>query len=436
MELKTIDHVEVRTVSKLTWRIMPFLFLLYIIAYIDRINVGFAALQMQQQVGLSDAVYGSGAGVFFFGYFLFQVPSNVMLQRIGARRWIAVIIFTWGIVSCCMLFINSVSTFYTMRFLLGVAEAGFFPGMIYYLKLWFPANARARAVAMFMTASPMAGVIGGPISGALLNLSHAGLAGWQWMFMLEGIPAILMSGVVLYYLKDKPQDATWLTDAERDWLAATLNAEHHDVVAAKVKPIDVFRVGAVWLLAIVYFGMNCTIYGISFWLPKLIKGQAGFSNVQIGFLSAIPYIAAAVVMVLVGLHSDRTGERRMHVTICAVVAAIALPVAAYTSVFVIMMVAISVSVMAANAMYGPFWAMPTGMLPGAMAATGIAVINSIGNLGGFAGPYAIGLLKTSSGAYKQGLLAVAGMLVLTAVVASALRTADRKAKEVPASRSV
>ena len=430
MELTTVDQIKVRTVSKLTWRIMPFLFLLYIIAYVDRINVGFAALQMQQQVGLSDAVYGFGAGMFFFGYFLFQVPSNLMLAKIGARRWIAVIICTWGIVSCCMLFINSVRTFYAMRFLLGVAEAGFFPGMIYYLKLWFPAHARARAVAIFMTASPMAGVIGGPISGALLNLNHAGLAGWQWMFLLEGIPAIVMSGVVWYYLKDKPQDAAWMTAAERDWLIATLEAEHHHELAAKARPIDVVGVGAVWLLAIVYFGMNCTIYGISFWLPKLIKAQAGFSNVQIGFLSAIPYVAAAVVMVLVGLHSDRTAERRMHVTICAVVAAAGLAVAAYTPVFIIMMVAISVAVMAGNSMYGPFWAMPTGMLPGAMAATGIAFINSIGNLGGFAGPYAIGLLKTSSGGYRQGLLAVAGMLVFTALVASALRTADRKAKEV------
>ena len=435
MELKTGDHIGVRTVSKLTWRIMPFLFLLYIIAYVDRINVGFAALQMQQQVGLSDAVYGFGAGMFFLGYFLFQVPSNLILQRIGARRWIAVIICTWGIVSCCMLFINSVATFYTMRFLLGVAEAGFFPGMIYYLKLWFQANARARAVAMFMTASPMAGVIGGPISGALLNLNHAGLAGWQWMFLLEGIPAIVMSGVVLCYLKDKPQDAAWLSDAEREWLIATLETEHHDVAAAKAKAIDVISMGTVWLLAVVYFGMNCTIYGISFWLPKLIKGQAGFSNVQIGLLSAIPYMVAAVVMVLVGLHSDRTGERRLHVTLCAVVGAVALAVAAYAPAFVVMMVAISVAVMAANSMYGPFWAMPTGILPGAMAATGIAVINSIGNLGGFAGPYAIGLLKTSSGGYRQGLLAVAGMLVLTALVASALRSTDRKAQEVPASRS-
>ncbi len=436
MELNAVDSTEVRTVSKLTWRIMPFLFLLYIIAYLDRINVGFAALQMQQQVGLSDAVYGFGAGMFFFGYFLFQVPSNLMLDRIGARRWIALIIFTWGIVSCCMLFINSVATFYTMRFLLGVAEAGFFPGMIYYLKLWFPANARARAVAMFMTASPMAGVLGGPISGALLNLHQAGLAGWQWMFLLEGIPAIVMSGVVLLYLKDKPGDAHWLTDVERAWLISTLDAEHRHVINAKTKPADVVRIGAVWLLAVVYFGMNCTIYGISFWLPKLIKAREGFSNLQVGFLSAIPYVVAAVAMVLVGLNSDRTGERRLHVAICAVIGAISLVFTAYTPTFVIMMAGISVALMAANSMFGPFWAMPTGMLPGSTAAMGIAFINSLGNLGGFAGPYAIGLLKTSSGGYRQGLVAVSVTLVFTALIASMLRTGDHKRKEVPVSRAV
>jgi ACS family tartrate transporter-like MFS transporter len=436
MELKSFNESEARIISKLTWRIMPFLFLLYIIAYVDRINVGFAALQMQHQLGLSDAVYGLGAGMFFAGYLLFQVPSNWMLERIGARRWIAFLIFAWGIVSCSMLFISSERSFYTMRFLLGVAEAGFFPGMIFYLKLWFPAAARARSVALFMTAAPMAGVIGSPISGALLGLHHAGLAGWQWMFLLEGVPAILMSGVVLYYLSDRPEDAPWLGDSERNWLIATLEAEQHSAPSAGVKAIDIVRIGSVWLLALVYFGMNTTIYGISFWLPKLIRSQSGFSNLKIGFLSAVPYIAAAVVMVLVGLHSDHTGERRMHVTVCAVVGAVSLIVAAYTSTFVIMLAAISVAVLAANSMYGPFWAMPTSMLPSAMAATGIAFINSLGNLGGFAGPYAIGLLKTSSGAYKEGLLAVSAILIVTAGVAFVLRTPDRKPKEVPAISTV
>jgi MFS transporter, ACS family, tartrate transporter len=432
MELKSFSKSEARIISKLTWRIMPFLFLLYIIAYIDRINVGFAALQMQKQLGFSDAVYGAGAGVFFTGYMLFQVPSNWMLERVGARRWIAFLILTWGIVSCSMMFIASVKSFYTMRFLLGVTEAGFFPGMIFYLKLWFPAAARARSVALFMTASPMAGVVGGPISGALLNLSHAGLAGWQWMFLLEGVPAILMSGVVFYYLKDKPEDAAWLTDAECNWLVTTLKAEQHLVPAADVKPWHVIKIGAVWLLTLVYFGMSATIYGISFWLPKLIRAESGFSNVQIGFLSAIPYLAAAVVMVLVGQSSDRTGERRLHIAGCAVAGMIALIVSAYTSNFVIMLAGISVALMAANSMYGPFWALPPAMLPGVISATSIAFINSLGNLGGFAGPYAIGLLKTSSGAYRQGLLAVSAMLAFTACVALALRPPARQRTVVAA----
>jgi ACS family tartrate transporter-like MFS transporter len=433
MQLKTLDASESRVVAKLTWRIMPFLFLLYIIAYIDRINVGFAALQMQQQLGFSDAVYGAGAGVFFTGYMLFQVPSNWMLERVGARRWIALLIFAWGIVSCSMMFISSVRSFYSMRFLLGVTEAGFFPGMIFYLKLWFPAAARARSIALFMTASPMAGVVGGPISGALLNLTHAGLAGWQWMFLLEGVPAIVMSGVVLYYLKDKPQDAPWLTQSECNWLVSTLEAERHAVPASGEKAWHVIKIPAVWLLTLVYFGMSGTIYGISFWLPKIIRAQSGFSNLQIGFLSALPYIAAAVVMVVVGHHSDRTGERRLHITLCSVAGMIALVVAAYTANFAIMLAGISVALMAANSMYGPFWAMPPAMLPAAISAVSIAFINSLGNLGGFAAPYVIGLLKTSSGAYRQGLLAVSAMLGVTACLALTLRARSPRPKEVPAS---
>jgi ACS family tartrate transporter-like MFS transporter len=436
MQAKSFRQSEARIVSKLTWRIMPFLFLLYIIAYIDRINVGFAALQMQQQLGLSDTVYGIGAGMFFAGYLLFQVPSNWMLERVGARRWVALLILAWGIVSCSMLFISSIRSFYTMRFLLGVAEAGFFPGIIYYLKLWFPAAARARSVALFMTAAPMAGVVGGPVSGALLGLHHAGLAGWQWMFLLEGVPAILMSGVVLYYLKDKPQDAPWLSESEKDWLTSTLDAEKHLVPRAKVSPWDTIWIGSVWLLCLVYFGMSTTIYGISFWLPKLIRSQSGFSNLQIGFVSALPYVATAVAMVLVGHSSDRTGERRLHVTLCAVVGTVSLIIAAYTGSFVIMMFAITVALMAADSMYGPFWALPTTMLPSAISATSIAFINSLGNLGGFVGPYAIGLLKTSSGGYRQGLLAVAAILGVTACVAMTLRDPVSKTKEVSVANTV
>jgi ACS family tartrate transporter-like MFS transporter len=415
------DVNPAQVVRKLSRRLLPFLFLLYIVAYVDRINVGFAALQMQGQLGLTDAVYGLGAGMFFAGYFFFQIPSNFVLARVGARRWIALLLLAWGIVSASMMFIRGTHSFYTLRFLLGVTEAGFFPGMIFYLRNWFPSAARARAVAIFMTASPMAGVLGGPISGALLNLNHtAGLAGWQWMFLFEAAPAVALSGVVLFYLTEKPDDAHWLTDDERAWLTATLDAEQHQALSTSSSQWSVLKISAVWLLTVIYFGMNIAIYGLSFWLPKLIRSQSAIGNFQIGLLSAVPYVFAAVAMVLVGLHSDRTGERRLHVAGCALAGAASLVFAAYSTAFIPMFLGVGIAVLAANSMYGPFWAMPTAMLPRALAATGIAFINSLGNAGGFFGPYFIGLLKTSSGGFKGGLLMLGGFLTIAAVTTLAL----------------
>src|SRR5437016_5556989 len=304
-----MEDVVVRT---LTWRLVTFLFLLYIVAYLDRINLGFAALQMQQQLGFTDAVYGFGAGVFFAGYFLFQVPSNLVLERVGARRWIAVLMILWGIISASMASVTSVRSFYALRFLLGAAEAGFFPGVILYLKNWFPARARARTVARFMTAAPLSGVVGGPLSGALLGLHLTpGLAGWQWMFLMEGVPAVMLGGVVLVYLVDRPEDAHWLPHEERDWLVETLRRERAEITGGA----GVFaglRSGRIWMLALVYFGLNTVSYGVSLWLPTLIRSLSGVSNFAVGMLSAIPYVAAAVAMVAVGLHSDRSGERRWH----------------------------------------------------------------------------------------------------------------------------
>ena len=411
------DEIEAVVVRTLTWRLVPFLFLLYTVAYLDRINLGFAALQMQQQLGFSDAVYGFGAGVFFAGYFFFQLPSNLVLERFGVRKWIAGLMVVWGVVSCCTIFVRGPGrqSFYALRFLLGAAEAGFFPGVILYLKNWFPARARARTVARFMTAAPLSGVIGGPLSGALLGLhQEAGLAGWQWMFLLEGIPAIVLGGMAWAYLVDHPASARWLSDEQREWLQQTMQQEAAETtVASRSGALAALQLGRIWILALVYFGLNTVSYGMSLWLPNLINSLSAVGNLEIGVLSAIPYVVAAVTMVIVGLHSDRSGERRWHTAVPAFAGAIALALAAHVGSVAPAVALVSVAVLGVFSMMGPFWAMPTTVLSGTAAATGIAFINSVGNLGGFFGPYIIGLLRTSTGHFKGGLLVVAGALAMS-----------------------
>ena len=403
----------------LTWRLVPFLFLLYIVAYLDRINLGFAALQMQQQLGFTDSMYGLGAGIFFAGYFLFQVPSNLVLVKVGARRWIAVLMVTWGIVSASMSLVEGPRSFYALRFLLGAAEAGFFPGVILYLRTWFPARARARTVAMFMTAAPLSGVVGGPLSGALLGLQSRGnIAGWQWMFLLEGFPAILLGGLAWIYLVDGPSLAPWLPPEQKRWLLQTLDRERDETLSAS--GAGVLQFWPIFILALVYFGLNTASYGISLWLPNLIKSLSGMSNLEIGVLSAIPYIAAAVAMVIVGQHSDRTGERQWHTAAPALGGACALAIAAHSHSVSGTVALISVSVLGIFSMMGPFWAMPTALLSGTAAAAGIAVINSIGNLGGFFGPYMIGVVRNSTGSFKGGLLLVGGALAVSGCLALTL----------------
>jgi ACS family tartrate transporter-like MFS transporter len=403
------------------------LFLLYIVAYLDRINVGFAALQMREQLGLTDAVYGLGAGIFFAGYFLFQVPSNLVLQRVGARRWISFLMVLWGVISASMLFVASARTFYGLRFLLGAAEAGFFPGVIFYLKSWFPAQARARTVARFMTAAPLSGVVGGPLSGALLSLRSSGLAGWQWMFLLEGIPAILLGVITAFYLVDRPEEADWLPQEERDWLIRTLN-EEVDLKASREGALTAVRLFQVGTLALVYFGLNTVSYGVSLWLPTLIRSVSGVSDLTIGILSAIPYVAAAIAMMLVGLHSDQSGERRWHTAVPAFAGAFAMIAAAYSTSLTPSIIALSIAVLGVFSMMGPFWSMPTSLLSGTAAAVGIAVINSIGNLGGFAGPYVIGLVRTSTGQFKGGLLLVSACLAVGGCLVLLVKVQNSTAK--------
>jgi MFS transporter, ACS family, tartrate transporter len=420
--------LESEVIAKLSWRLVPFLFLLYIVAYLDRINVGFAALQMQQDLHFNDAIYGAGAGMFFWGYLTLQVPSNLVLQRLGAKRWIAILMMIWGAISSAMIFVTTPRSFYILRFLLGAAEAGFFPGVILYLKTWFPASARARTVARFMTAGPLSGVVGGPVSGALLNLHHRlGLAGWQWLFLLEGLPAILLGGVVLVYLTNRPEEADWLSNEQRNWLLDTLRHEEHVAVAARGSDVRSALLSLrTWMLVVLYFGLTMASYGISMFLPKLIHSVSGVSNAVIGLLSAIPYVAAAVAMVFVGLHSDRTGERRWHAAVPAFAGALALGVAAYSNSVTPLIAGISVALLGVFSIMGPFWAMPTSFLSGTAAAVGIALINSVGNLGGYFGPRIIGQVRTATGQYRGGLLVVGAAMAISGVMAMLMKHERRK----------
>jgi ACS family tartrate transporter-like MFS transporter len=412
------DRLESAVVSRLMWRLMPFLFLLYLVAYLDRINVSFAVLQMRGQLGLSDRVIGRAQGMFFAGYFFFQLPSNLVLEKFGVRRWIAGLMATWGVISCLMIFIRGPISFYSLRFLLGAAEAGFFPGMILYMKRWFPARARARAVAWFMTANPLAGIVGSPVSGALLGLTGKGLSGWQWMFLMEGIPAILLGAVVLWVLSDRPEDATWLKGEERGWLLEKLAGEQQ--AESRLKQGSFWQVliaPGIWMLSLVYFGVSTTMYGVTFWLPSLIQSLSGLGTFETSLVAVLPFVVSTIAMVLVGMRSDRTGERRWHTALPAFCAAVALVAAAYGKAPALVIAGVGLGMAGAEAMVGPFWAMATTRMAGLPAAAGIAMINSLANLGGYFGSDIIGFFRTSNGGFRGGLLAIAATLAISGTVA-------------------
>jgi len=397
---------------------MPFLFLLYIVAYLDRINVGFAVLQMGGPLHLTDKVKGLGFGIFFAGYFFFQLPSNLVLQRTGVRRWISGLMVIWGIVSCSMIFIRGPVSFYVLRFLLGAAEAGFFPGMILYLRQWFPARARARAVAWFMTANPLAGVIGSPISGALLGLHGAGLAGWQWLFLVEGMPAIILGGTVFYFLANTPKEARWLAEEQRDWLVGELEREQKaDAVGQRDGLWSVLGNWRVWALSLVYFALPACMYGVTAWLPTAVQGLLKLSDQRTGFAVAIPYLITAVAMVLVGRHSDQSGERRWHTAGPAFLAAAALAIAAWGNAPFLVIAGMCLAMLGAQSMSGPFWAMATSRMSGGTAAAAIAVINSVANLGGYFGSSIIGLLRSPSGGFSGGLRSIAAVMAVSGGIA-------------------
>lgn len=428
-----VSDIEKRTIGKVTMRLVPFLIVCYFIAYLDRVNVGFAALTMNKDLNFTQTIFGFGSGIFFIAYFFFEVPSNIALDKFGARKWIARIMFTWGILSGAMAFIKTDMHFYIVRALLGVAEAGFFPGIIFFLTLWFPSEYRARIIGWFMFAIPISTVIGAPLSGVILGLDGVGgFAGWQWLFIIEAAPALVLAFVVWFYLTDRPSDAHWLEADERQWLQDRLDSERrHREAHVDLNVWQALGYGRVWALGLVYFGVVATNYGLGFFLPQIVKAF-GLSNVQTGFVTAIPYAIGAVGMVWWGLRSDRASERKWHTIIPASLAALGLALSATTNDPTLKMLAICIAGFGIFAVLPIFWTLPTAYLSGTAAAAGIALINSVGNLSGFLGPYMMGYMKDWTGEYTTGLFILAGCAVMSVVIVAALGHDHALEKVAPA----
>jgi MFS transporter, ACS family, tartrate transporter len=400
--------LETSTIRAISWRLIPFLVLAYFFSYLDRVNLGFAALTMNAELKFSPTIFAWGAGIFFIGYFIFEVPSNLALEKFGASRWIARIMVTWGIISALMSLVSGEWSFYILRFLLGVAEAGFFPGIILYLTYWYPAEYRARFLAAFAIAVPISTVIGAPVSGMLLGLDGAmGLKGWQWLFIIEGVPSILLGVVSWFYLTDRPERADWLTAEQKAWLAAKLDAEIAAKEAAKHLTLgEALSSPKVIMLSLVYFGFVGALYGMQFWLPQIVKAF-GLTNAQTGFVTAIPYLFGTIAMILWARHSDAARERVLHVGAPLLLTALALAVSSFITDPAMTMVVLTVAAIGVFCTFCVFWTLPTAWLSGTAAAGAIALINSIGNLAGFGGPYLIGWVKEATGNTSTGLLVLA-----------------------------
>lgn len=432
----TLD-LETRVVGKLRRRILPFVMLLYFVSFLDRVNVGFAAFGMNRAIGLTSAMFGLGGGIFFISYFLFEVPSNLILYRVGARLWIARLMVSWGLVSAASAFVTGPHSFYILRFLLGAAEAGFFPGIILYLSLWFPARHRAVAAAAFMAAAPLSTAIGSPISGAIMELpAFAGLSNWQWLYILEALPAIVLGFLVLKVLTDSPEKAHWLEPEERDWLVATLQSEQagrgpraghaREIWAALGNP-------RVLALSLIYLGTSAGLYTLGLWSPLILR-QFGFSPLQTGLINSLPSLVAIAAMIAWAHHSDRTLERTWHVVIPCVAACLGFVWAGTAHTAMGMILALMIANIGVSGAKAPLWAMPSMFLSGAGAAAGIALINSIGNLGGFIGPSMLGWLKDKRGSYADGLYAVGAMLALSAAVMLRAQLSIRSATRIRRTR--
>jgi D-galactonate transporter len=410
------------TYKKVFRRIVPFLMLCYVVAYLDRVNVGFAKLQMAQALGFSETIYGLGAGLFFIGYFIFEVPSNVLLHRIGARVWIARIMITWGLISAAFMFVSTPTQFYVMRFLLGAAEAGFYPGVILYMTYWFPAKRRAKIIAMFMSAIPVAGIFGNPLSGFIMDAfqGSSGLAGWQWMFLIEAVPALLIGIAVLLYLDNNIRAAKWLTEGEKRQLEREIAIDQE---GSQTYPstLAIFRDARIWHMSLIYFCFVMGQYALTFWMPTLIKTTGVVGNLQIGLFSAIPFGCAIVAMNLFGRSADAKRERRWHLVIPALMGAVGFIVAAsFVNNTAVAVAALSVAAAGVLTCAPLFWSLPTSFLSGAAAAVGIATINSVGNLAGFVSPYLVGYLKDLTHSTQSGMYVLAAMLVIGAI--AVLRT--------------
>ncbi len=406
------------TLRHVGWRLLPFVFALYLVNFLDRTNVAIAALQMNHDLGFSATAYGFGVGIFFIGYTLFQVPANLVLARIGARRWIAAIMVAWGVVASAMMLVRTPAQFYTMRFVLGAAEAGFFPGIVFYLGQWFPRPQRGRAMSAFMLGIPVSGVVGGPLSGALLGLDgHLGMHGWEWLFLLEGVPAVFLGLAAMFRLTDRPDQARWLADEERAWLIATLRREHDAHPAeADVSPVRALLNPLVWLLALPYFLIVTTAYAYTFWTPTFIRDTLHATDLTTGLVVGGLMGIAAVAMVAMAAASDRSGERALFVAANAGLCTVGFVGAALLASPLARVGALAFVAVGGTAFLAPFWCMPSRFLRGGAAAAGIAVINSVGNIGGFAGPYLVGFLQDATGSTPEAFLAVAAIAFVAALM--------------------
>jgi ACS family tartrate transporter-like MFS transporter len=427
MAIAQTVSIAQRTRRRINRRLLPFLFLLYIIAFLDRINISFAGLDMTRELGFSDQVFGLGSGIFFAGYVLLEIPGSLIVELWSARKWIARIMISWGLVGSLTGLVHTAHQFYWARFILGVAEAGFFPGIVVYLTHWYREQDRARAMAVFMSAIPVAQVVGAPISGALLNIHWLGYSGWRWLLVLEGVPAVIAGFAALFYLTDRPRDARWLSDEERAWLTGELEAEARAKPGPRVSVWrafwSVFRNRDVILLTAVYFLGSCAQYGFTFWLPKMIQRLSGFGSFEVAMIATLPFLASWPAMLLLSWNSDRTGERRWHTATAYVALAAGLAGSVWAGDRIALgMIMFSLAGIGINARLPAFWTLPAALLGGATAAASIGAINCIGNLGGLVGPYLLGVLSTTTGSYTSGIWYLTGASVLAAVVILLVRT--------------